>query len=108
MWDRCAVWQQADDAHIKGEILAAKLRTDPTLLGGFEDAGFKLDVPEGLAQLVALGRERVEVFGRGELDGFEAGLGRGAPDDNGQVVGRAGGGAEVLHLVDDKRLQTLW
>ncbi len=79
----------------------------PSLLGGFEQAVFQFDVAEGLAVLVAFGRQAVEVLGGGQLDGLHGGVGRGAADDEGDVVGRAGGGAEGLHLVDQVLEQLL-
>ena len=67
----------------------------------------RVQVAERPAVLVAAGRQRVEVSGRGELDRLQAGLGAGAADDEDEVVGRAGRGAEELHLVGDERLEAL-
>src|SRR5208282_4769620 len=55
-------------------------------------------VAEGAALCIALARQAVEVAAARELDGLEVELGRGAADHHGQVVGRAGGGAERLDL----------
>ena len=49
------------------------------------------------ARLPSVGR-RVEPAGGGELHRLEGELGAGAADDDGEVVGRAGGGAERSHL----------
>ncbi len=57
-----------------------------------------LEVAEGVAGPAAGGRQRVEPLRRRELHGLQRGLGAGAADDDGEVVGRAGGGAERLHL----------
>jgi hypothetical protein len=51
------------------------------------------------------GRQRVEVARRRELGGLEGELGRRAADDHGEVVRRAGRGAERLQLVEDPRQQ---
>ncbi len=99
--------RQADDAYVEREIPAAELRPDAARPGGLEDFVLQLGVTEGLAQCVAFEGQRVEVFGRGELDGLEAGFGRGTTDDDHEVIGRARGGAQMLHLVDDERLQAL-
>ena len=47
-----------------------------------------------------LGGQAVELLGGGQLDGLHDRVGRGAADDEGEVVGRAGRGAERLHLGD--------
>ena len=47
----------------------------PQLLGRFQELLLQLQVAEGLAVLVPLGGEVVEVLGGGELDRLHAGLG---------------------------------
>ena len=59
-----AVARQADDADVVGEVLAAELGADAELLGGLEQPLLQLDVAEGLAVLVPLGGQAVEVLGR--------------------------------------------
>ena len=51
------------------------------------------------------GGQRVEVVGRGQLGGLHGELRRRAADDDGEVVRRAGRGAEGLHLVEQPRQQ---
>src|SRR3546814_8049282 len=52
----------------------------------------------GMAGLAAPGRQVVEVARRGELGGLQVQLGRQAADHDGQVIGRAGRGAQRLDL----------
>ena len=62
-------------------------------------------VAEGVAQLRARGRQRVEVARRRQLGHLERVL-RGHPaDDDGQVVGRAGRGAQRAQLLVEERRQ---
>ena len=91
---------EADDADIEGEVFSAKLGADADLAGDSEEFFFQLEIAEGLAVFVALGGEVVVIFGGGEFDGFQAGLGGSAADDESEVVGRAGGGAEGTHFFD--------
>ncbi len=84
---------QADHPNIVAEILAAELGADAEVLGQFVDFVFQLNIAKGLAVLVALGRQVVEIVGGGQLHHLQVELGRRAADDHGQVVGRAGGGA---------------
>jgi hypothetical protein len=67
----------------------------------------QFEVAEGAAVFVAGGGEGVVVFGGGELHGFEAVFGGGAADDEGEVVGRAGGGAERAHFSMTELLEAL-
>ena len=55
--------------------------------------------PSGAAR----GRQRVEIAGRGELDRLQRQLGAGAADHDGEVIGRAGGGAEGEDLLLQER-----
>ena len=89
------------------EVLAAKLRPNADLLTQLEHLGLHLQVAEGLAVLIALGRQAVEVAGAGELGQLEGVLGRGAADDQGEVIGGAGGRADHAQLVVDKGAQPL-
>ena len=100
---RGAVARQADDAHVMAEILAAELRADAERLRHLVDLFLHFEVAEGVARRRALGRQRVEIFGRGELHRLEVLLGRGAADDDGEMVGRTGGGAERQDLLLQER-----
>ncbi len=98
-----AVAGQADHAHVVAEILAAELRADADVPGHLQHRLFHLEIAERAAGLAAGRRQRVQPFGRGEFHRLQCRLGTGAADDDGEVVGRAGRGAERLDL----RLQEL-
>ena len=100
---RGAVARQADDAHVVAEIFAAELRADAELLRQLVDLGLHREVAEGVAVLAALGRQPVEITGRGELHRLQVQLGRRAADDDGEMIGRAGGGAERQNLLLQER-----
>ena len=100
-----AVAGQADDAHVVAEVLAAELRADAGLLGEPQHLGLQLDVAEGVTRHRALGRQRVEVVRRRQLGGLDGQLRRRAADHDGEVIRRAGGGAQRLHLLEDERQQ---
>lgn len=96
---------EANDADVEGEVFAAELGTDADVAGDFEEFGFEFGVTKGLTVFIALSGEGVEVFGGGEFYGFEAGFGAGAADDEDEVVGRAGGGAEGAHFFEAEFLE---
>ena len=96
---------QADDAGVEGEVLAAELGPDPALAGQIHDLLFELRVAEGPAELVALGRQVVEIPRAGELHGLHRRLGRGPADDDRQVIRRACGRAQRTQLLVEERLQ---
>ena len=96
---RGTVTRQADDADVEGEPLAAELRADAELMRDLEELSLERDIAEGAAVLVTRRRERVVVMGRGQLDGLHGRLGGGAADDEREVIRRARGGAERLHLL---------
>jgi hypothetical protein len=67
-----APWRgEADHAHVVAEILAAELRADAEVLRQLVDLGFQLRVADGVARLAALGRQRIEPAGGGELHRLE-------------------------------------
>jgi len=96
---------QADDAHIKGEVFSAKLGTDADLACRDKKFLLELEVPECLAVFVALGGQGIVVAGGGHLDGFQTAFSRGAANDEGDVVGRAGGGSQGAHFLDTEFFQ---
>jgi hypothetical protein len=100
-----AVAREPDHADVVGEVLAAELGPDAQLVGCLEELRLQLQVAEGDALRAAGGGQAVVVAGRGELHRLEVGLRRGAADDGRDVVRRAGGRAQVLHLVDQELLQ---
>ena len=100
-----AVAGQADDADVEGEVFAAELGADAGLARDVQDPGLPFEVAEGAAVFVAGGRQRIVIAGGGEFEGLHRRLGGGAADDEDEVVGRAGGGAEVAQFVRDEFLQ---
>src|SRR6516165_2539887 len=91
--------RQPDHSYVMAEILAAELRADAKTAGKLEHVLFEPTIAVGLAILVALAWQRVEVAAAGELNRFQIHLGRSAADHDGQVVGRASGrpdGADFL------------
>ena len=104
---RGTVTRQADDADVEGEPLAAELRADAELMRDLEELSLERGVAEGAAMLVARRRERVVVMRRGQLDGLHGRLGGGTADDEREVIRRARGGAERLHLLGQERDERL-
>ena len=70
--------RQTDDAHVVAKILAAELGADAHIAGHLQHDLLPLEIAIGMAGLAALGRQGVEVAGRGELDGLQVEFGRGA------------------------------
>jgi len=75
-----AVAGQADHPNVMAEILPAELRADAGLAGELQDFFLEAPVPEGLAVLVALARQAVEIAAACELHGLQIHFGRGAAD----------------------------
>ncbi len=100
---RRAVPRQADHAHVVAEILSAELRADAERLRHLQDLLLHLEIAEGVAVGRALRRQRVEIARRSELHRLHRQLGRGAADDDGQVIRRARRGAERQHLLLQER-----
>ena len=96
---RGAVARQPDDANVVAEIFAAELRADAERLRHLLDLALHVPVAEGVAVLGAVLRQRVVIFAGGELDRLHGHFRRGAADDDGEMVGRAGRGAERQHLL---------
>ena len=96
---RRAVARQSDHAHVVAEVLAAELRADPEAARHLEDLGLHVEVAEGMSRSGSRRRQAVEVAGARVLRGLERELGRGPADDDGQVVRRAGGGADRAQLL---------
>mmetsp|Transcript_21332 Transcript_21332/g.46606 ORF Transcript_21332/g.46606 Transcript_21332/m.46606 type:complete len:232 (-) Transcript_21332:493-1188(-) len=87
------------------EILAAKLGTNIGLTRHLQDLGLPLQVTEGTAVCIAGGWQAVEVPYAGQLDELEVLLRTEPANDDCQVVGRAGGRAQALDLVQQEGLQ---
>ena len=102
---RGAVARQPDHAHVVTEIFAAELRADAERLRHLLNFLLHLLVAEGVAVLGAVLGQRVVIFAGGELDRLHGHFGRGAADHDGEMVGRAGGGAERQHFFFQERQQ---
>mmetsp|Transcript_125331 Transcript_125331/g.350974 ORF Transcript_125331/g.350974 Transcript_125331/m.350974 type:complete len:447 (+) Transcript_125331:697-2037(+) len=104
---RSAVPRQSDDTAVVGEVLAAELRAHPQILASLQQLGLPLQVAKCPAVLVPRGRQVVVVASARELHGLQVHLCRGAADDHGDMVWRACGGSQRLHLLLEERLQLL-
>ncbi|MPM25121.1 hypothetical protein SDC9_71611 [bioreactor metagenome] len=96
---RGAVPGQPDDPYVVAEVLAAELCADAEVLGELQDLLLHLRVTEAVAGRGPLGRQRVEVLRGRVLRRLQRGFRGGTADHHGQVVGRAGGGAESPQLL---------
>ena len=82
------------------EVLAAELGADTEVAGELEDLLLELRVAEAVTRGRVSGRGQfVEVLGARVLGRLERELGARAADDDGEVVGRARGGAEAAQLL---------
>lgn len=97
---RGAVAGEPDDADVMAEVLAAELRADTERAGQLVDLRLELDVAEAVPRGgVAGGGDVVEVAGAGVLRRLQGELRARAADDDGEVVRRAGRGAEGAQLL---------
>ena len=94
-----AVAGEADDAHVVAEVLAAELGADAEAAGQLEHLLLELGVAEAVGGDRARLGQGVEVLRRRVLRCLQGELGARAADDDGQVVGRAGRGAERAQLL---------
>ena len=102
---RGAVTQQPDDADVVREVLAAELRADSDPPRELEDLRLHVMVAERAAVLVAARREPIQVLGGRQLQRLHRELGRGAPHDEREVVGRTSRGPDGLELRLDEAQQ---
>ena len=98
-----AMARQADHPYIMAVILPAELSADAKLAGDLQDFGFPGGVAPGMAKAVAFGWQAVQRADRGLLHCLQIIFSRGAADDDGKVVGRAGRGAKV----EDRRFDEI-
>src|SRR5439155_27215131 len=99
----CAVARQPDHAHVMAEIFAAELRADAERLRQLVHLLLHGAVAEGVAVLGAKRGQAVEIAAGGEFYRLHRQLRRGAADDDREVVGWTGGGAERQNLFLEKR-----
>ena len=81
------------------EVLPAELRPDAGLPGEFQDLLLEFAIAKGAPVLVALAGKTIEIVAAGHFHGLQIRLGRGPPDNDCQVVGRAGGGSQQSNLL---------
>ena len=96
---------QPDYAYVQRIPLAAKLGAQPQLAGFRMQFLFQFHIAKGAAIFVASGRKIVVILGGGHLHGLQALFRRGAPDDEGDVVGRAGRRSQRAHFFHQKFLE---
>ena len=84
------------------QVFTAELCAKANVVRLFEQLGLKVDVAERAPGLVSCGREIVIVFYGGEFDGQKVLLRAGAAYYERDVVWRAGGCAEALHLLHEE------
>ena len=77
------------------EVLAPELRTDAELLGLRPDLGLHLEIAEGMPVGRSVHRQPVEVLGARVFGDLERILRARAAHDNGEVIRRARGRAEL-------------
>src|SRR6266700_3581857 len=94
--------RQPDHPNVMAEIFSPKLRADAEALRKLQDLRLEIAVAIGLAVFVSGGRQRVEIAAARQLYGLQIHLGRGAADDDRQMIGRAGRGAERAGLLVDE------
>ena len=99
--------RHADDAHVVGKVLATELRAHTNLAGNLVHLRLHLKVPVDVPLGAALRGEVIIVAHGRVLDGLEVSLGAGAADDDGEVVRRAGGGANGGNLLGEELAEGL-
>src|SRR5262245_43648126 len=89
------------------EIFSTELRAHAEGMRELMHFLLHLEIAEGVALLGAARRQVVEIAAGGELDRLHCQFGGCAADHDGEVIGRAGGGAEREHLLSEKRDQAV-
>ena len=103
-----AVPGEANDSYVMREIFAAELGADSGFDTEFQNLLFKVEVTKRPTQIVSGSREVIEVVATREFDCFQGEFRGQASDDQGQMVRRAGRGAERADFLCDKRTQGFW
>ena len=85
---------------IVSKVLTAELSADPCFLGTLFQLLFQLQVTERLAAFVTFAGQLVQITCGSQFCGLQAGFSTGATDAEGDMVGRAGCGAQRLELGD--------
>ena len=87
--------RQPDNPHIMAVIFAAELRADAEIARDLQDFGFPFRIAPGMAEAVAFGWQPVKGADRGLFHRLQIIFGRGAANDDGKVIGRAGRCAQI-------------
>ncbi len=87
------------------KIFAAELRANAETACQLQHLGLEIAVAVGLAVFVAGGRQAVEIAAARQFHGLQIHLGRGAADDDCEMIWRTGGGAERAELLVDEPRQ---
>ncbi len=74
--------------------ICRRIARRPQILGQFENLFLEAKIAKSVPVLAADERQIIKIFRRGELDRLQSQFRRGAADDNGEVIGQAGGGSE--------------
>ena len=104
---RGAMPGKPDHAHVVAEIFAAELRADAELLRELMNFLLEREIAKRMSVGPSRSGERVEIFRRGELHRLQRQLRARAADDDRQVIGRAGRGAEGENLFLQERDQAI-
>ncbi len=99
--------RHTDNAYVVCEIFAAELCTETETVCRFEKFLLKLDIAEGVPVFITLGGKIVIIFYRSFLDRGKVSFGRCAADHESDMIWRARGCAESLHLLDKERHKCL-
>ena len=99
--------RQADDTHVMHPVFPAELCADAFLLANLQHLLFPLQVAESPSPFVAARRQVVVITRRSLLHRSQVRLSRRAANHHCQVVRRAGGCAQVQHLLLQELRQSL-
>ena len=84
------------------EMAAPELGSQAELPGAFQQHRLQGSIPEGVSALGTLVGQRVQILGRCQLHGFQVEFGGSPAHHHGQVIRRAGRGAQAFHLGDQE------
>ena len=103
----CSVARSANHANVVHQVLAAELSANARLLANVENLFFHFEVAENTAAFGTAGRNIVEVAAASELHHVRVHFGRGSANHDREVVRRASGSTERLHLFGEELFQGL-
>ena len=71
------------NSDVVAEVLAPELGANARFLRHPEELGFEFNISKSLTEFVSFERQRIKIFGRGHLGGFQCELRRRTSDHNG-------------------------